>query len=325
MAKKNRASGKSAPLAPESVIEGEVPVVGMREPCPCGSGKRYKACHGKEAAKAVAAPNRPFDGFASECDIVAMRELVPSATATLKLAPGIGDGRNVTLATVLPMAYPGLVRANGDILLGLQINTGSGDASRDLANALARALDAPYGEPVGLERVTMDSPRAQDMIDVNDVLDVVVHDNFDFWMEADAELTDDVKASLERASQYANPTQKLTSIASGYWTQMGEKEHLRWIMSTPENDLLNALARLHVAGADSIGPDTRLVGMFRAQGLIVPVWDLPLGRGAAAIEEPAAEFGVRLQEALAESKPLSDAERRARSGLTSRQVTLRDA
>ncbi len=325
MVKKNRASGKSAPLAPESVIEGEVPVVGMREPCPCGSGKRYKACHGKEASKAVAAPNRPFEGFASECDIVAMRELVPSATATLKLAKGVGDGRNVTLATVLPMAYPALVRANGDILLGLQINTGSGDASRDLANALARALDAPYGEPVGLERVTMDSPRAQDMIDVNDVLDVVVHDNFDFWMEADAELTDDVKASLERASQYANPTQKLTSIASGYWTQMGEKEHLRWIMSTPENDLLNALARLHVAGADSIGPDTRLVGMFRAQGLIVPVWDLPLGRGAAAIEEPAAEFGVRLQEALAESKPLSDAERRARSGLTSRQVTLRDA
>ena len=325
MAKKNRASGKSAPLAPESVIEGEVPVVGMREPCPCGSGKRYKACHGKEASKAVAAPNRPFEGFASECDIVAMRELVPSATATLKLAKGVGDGRNVTLATVLPMAYPALVRANGDILLGLQINTGSGDASRDLANALARALDAPYGEPVGLERVTMDSPRAQDMIDVNDVLDVVVHDNFDFWMEADAELTDDVKASLERASQYANPTEKLTSIDAGYWTQMGEKEHLRWIMSTPENDLLNALARLHVAGADSIGPDTRLVGMFRAQGLIVPVWDLPLGRGAAAIEEPAAEFGVRLQEALAESKPLSDAERRARSGLTSRQVTLRDA
>ncbi len=325
MAKKNRASGKSAPLAPASVIEGEVPVVGMREPCPCGSGKRYKACHGKEASKAVAAPNRPFDGFASECDIVAMRELVPSATATLKLAPGVGEGRNVTLATVLPMAYPALVRANGDILLGLQINTGSGDASRDLANALQRALDGPHGEPVGLERVTMDSPRAQDLIDVSTVLDVVVHDNFDFWMEADAELTDDVKASLERASQYANPTEKLTSIDAGYWTQMGEKEHLRWIMSTPENELLNALARLHAAGADSIGPDTRLVGMFRAQGLIVPVWDLPLGRGAAAIEEPAAEFGVRLQDALAESKPLSDAERRARAGLTTRQVTLRDA
>ena len=316
---------KKKQLAPVSVIEGEVPVVGLREPCPCGSGRRYKACHGKEAAKAVAAPNRPFQGFASECDIVAMRELVPSATAQVTLVKGVGKDRNVTLATVLPMAYPALVRANGDILLGLQINSGSGDASRDLANALQRALDAPHGEPVGLERVTADSPSAQEFIDASAVLDVIVHDNFDFWLEEGTEVTQDVQASLERASQYANPTKKLASIQAGYWTQMGEKEHLRWIMPTPENDLLNALARLHVAGVDTIGPDTRLVGMFRAQGLVVPVWDLPLGRGADAIEQPAAEFGVRLQEALAESKPLSDAERRARAGLTTRQVTLRDA
>ena len=320
MAKKNRAAKTAV-----SELEGEVPVVGMREPCPCGSGRRYKACHGKEAAKAVAAPNRPFEGFASECDIVAMRELIPSATAELTLAKGVGAGRKVTLATVLPMAYPALVRASGDILLGLQINTGSGDPSRDLANALQRALEAPFGEPVGIERVTTDSPSAQDFIDTSAVLDVVVHDNFDFWLEEGTEVTPDVQASLERASQYANPTKKLASIEAGYWTQMGEKEHLRWIMSTPENELLNALARLHAAGADTIGPDTRLVGMFRAQGLVVPVWDLPLGRGADAIEAPAADFGVRLQEALAESKPLSDAERRARAGLTTRQVTLRDA
>ncbi len=319
MGKKNRAA-KSA----VTELEGEVPVVGMREPCPCGSGRRYKACHGREASKAIVAPSRPFQGFASECDIVAMRELVPSATAELTLKLGPADGRKVTLATVLPMAYPALVRANGDILLGLQINTGSGDPSRDLANALERALQAPYGEPVGLERVNTDSPSAQDLIDAIAVLDVVVHDNFDFWMEEGAELTDEVKASLERASQYASPTVKLTSIDSGYWTQMGEKEHLRWIMSTPENELLNALARLRAAEEDSIGPDTRLVGMFRAQGLVVPVWDIPLGRGAAAIEEPAAEFGKRLDAALKLSKPLSDAERRARSGLTSRQVTLRD-
>jgi len=305
-------------------FEGGVPVVSLREPCPCGSGRRYKACHGREASKAVAAPSRPFQGFASECDIVAMRELVPSATAELTLKPGIGDGRKVTLATVLPMAYPALVRSNGDILLGLQINTGSGDPSRDLANALERALAAPYGKPIGLERVNNDSPSAQDFIDASVALDVVVHDNFDFWMEEGSDVSDEVKASLERASEYANPTVKLTSIDSGYWTQMGEKEHLRWIMSTPENELLNALARLHAAEEDSIGPDTKLVGMFRAQGLIVPVWDIPLGRGAAAIEEPAAEFGKRLDAALKLSQPLTDPERRARSGLTSRQVTLRD-
>jgi preprotein translocase subunit SecA len=26
-----------------------VPVVGRNEPCPCGSGKKYKHCHGKLA------------------------------------------------------------------------------------------------------------------------------------------------------------------------------------------------------------------------------------------------------------------------------------
>jgi preprotein translocase subunit SecA len=28
---------------------GHVPVVGRNEPCPCGSGKKYKHCHGKLA------------------------------------------------------------------------------------------------------------------------------------------------------------------------------------------------------------------------------------------------------------------------------------
>ena len=57
---------------------GPVPVVGAREPCPCGSGRRYKACHGREAAHAVTElVRRPFEGLAGECDWVALRELVP--------------------------------------------------------------------------------------------------------------------------------------------------------------------------------------------------------------------------------------------------------
>jgi preprotein translocase subunit SecA len=28
---------------------GEVPRVGRNDPCPCGSGKKYKSCHGKLA------------------------------------------------------------------------------------------------------------------------------------------------------------------------------------------------------------------------------------------------------------------------------------
>ena len=54
-----------------------------RRPCPCGSGKRWKACHGAGDDVIV---TRPFAGLAAECDLVALRELLPSATAPLPLA-----------------------------------------------------------------------------------------------------------------------------------------------------------------------------------------------------------------------------------------------
>ena len=300
----------------------DIPVVGMREPCPCGSGRRYKACHGRSASAVFVGPARPFDGLASECDIVAMRELVPAASAKLKLVGEHAD-RDVTLVTVLPMAWPALVRQDGSILVGMQVNVGSGDASRDVADALIAALDAAPGEPVALGRVTAESPQLQDIIDPSVPLEITVHDNFDFWVDGAGDVADDVRASLEQASAYAHPTAKLASVPSAYWTQMGEKEHLRWMMPYDEEPLLNALARLHAAGEDTLGEDTRLVGMFRAQGLVCPVWDLPLGTGAAAIEEPAKAFGDRLAAALADPAPLTNDERRARAGLTTRQVTLR--
>jgi hypothetical protein len=54
----------------------------------------------------------------------------------------------------------------------------------------------------------------------------------------------------------------------------------------------------------------------------VPVWDLPSGVGADDVEKPAAEFAERLAAALTEEAPLTADERRARGGLTNRQVTL---
>lgn len=49
------------------LTDGEVPVVGAREPCPCGSGRRYKACHGRAAAQAATElVHRPFEGLAGE-------------------------------------------------------------------------------------------------------------------------------------------------------------------------------------------------------------------------------------------------------------------
>ncbi len=94
-------------------------------------------------------------------------------------------------------------------------------------------------------------------------------------------------------------------------------------MPEPEAPLLNALARLHAAGRDRLVDDSRLVGMFRAHGLLAPVWDLPLGTGAEALEEPAARFAADLREALADDSDLTQEQRAARAGLANRQVTLR--
>ncbi|MDA3022837.1 MAG: DUF5926 family protein [Actinomycetota bacterium] len=300
------------------VDAASVPVVGLREPCPCGSGRRYKACHGKSSG--ATSTLRTFEGFAAECDLIAMRELVPAATAPLTLSDG--SGRAVTIATVLPMAWPALVRSDGTIMLGLQVNTDNGDVSRDLGSALARALEAEPGNPVPPTREIANAPRLQELVDVSQQLSVSVHEGFDFWID-DEEMTTEVKESLERANSYAHPTTRLKSVAAAYWTQMGPKEHLRWVMPQGEEPLLNALSRLHAREETSLGADTRLVGMFRAQGLMAPVWDLPLGYGAEACEIPAAQFGERLAAALKETAPLTDGERRARAGLTTRQVTLR--
>ena len=99
MGKSSRTKARATPA-----VAGEV---GPRQPCPCGSGRRYKACHGAADGAPAVFVNRPFEGMPSECDVVALRELVPAATAPLTLADGVGDGRPVQLCSLLPMAAPG--------------------------------------------------------------------------------------------------------------------------------------------------------------------------------------------------------------------------
>ncbi len=316
MAKKSRTKHRqqSTPRA-----EGEV---GPRQPCPCGSGRRYKNCHGSADGAAVYV-SRPFEGLAWECDLVALRELVPSATAPISVD---GTERQVTLCTLLPMAAPAMVRDDGDVWLGLQVQHQFGDPSRDLAavltNALGAAEEGRGAGIVGLTDPPGPGPRLQDLV-TNDTLDVTVHDGFGFWV-ADAEADPATAAALEQANAAASPSARLTSVEAAYWTNVGTKEHLRWVMPQPESQLLDALARLHAAGRDRVAPESRLVGMFRAHGLLVPVWDLPVGTGAEALEEPADAFAVALAEALGDDSPLSSEERAARAGLANRQVTLRN-
>jgi hypothetical protein len=292
---------------------------GPRQPCPCGSGRRYKACHGSGD---VVAPfvTRTFEGLPGECDWVALREFVPAATAPLRLAD---SDRPVQVCSLLPMTWPALVREDGAVWLGLQVQHSSGDASRDLAHTTELALAAEPGAAVTVHDLPGPGPRMQDLVAADATFDVTVHDGFDFWIADVDDPTGEAAASLEHANGAMTPTQRLTSVDAAYWCDVGTKEHLRWVMPYDEDRLLTALARLHTTGDDVLVDDSRLVGSFRAHGLLVPVWDLPVGTGAAVLEEPAAAFTERLDAALADETALSPDERAALAGLRNRQLTIR--
>jgi hypothetical protein len=310
------ASRKRSSVATKPAADGEV---NPKAPCPCGSGRRYKHCHGSGYAPPV---TRPFEGLPGEADWVALRELVPAATAKLRTT----DGTDVTLASVLPGSAPALVRADGEILLGVQLPGASDDISRDLGTALAAALEAPAGAPVEpgpIGGAGSAGPRLQDLLDLSAPFEVTVHDDFGFWLEG-VEASGAARAGLEQANQAILPTRRLEGLGAAYWVRpSAERAHLRWVRPEPEEKLLDALARLRASGEILLGEGTRYAGAFRAHGLVVPVWDLPADVPAEDWTAPAAEFQGRLEGALASTDPLTDDERRARAGLLSRQITIR--
>jgi len=265
---------------------------------------------------------RPFEGLPGEADWVALREIVPAATATVRTTAEHGAG-DVTVTTVLPMAWPAMHRADGAVLIGLQTQGGSGDPSRDAAAALLAALAAEPGTPVEPGDLPGPGPRLQDVLEPALPFDVDVHPGFDFWLAGVEDVTSEVRESLERANAAVVPTRRLTSVDGAYWCEVGPRRHLRWVLPQPEDRLLDALARLHAAERSVLAEGSRYVGAFRADGLLVPVWDLAAGTEAEELEQPAAAFAQRLEDALAETAPLTADERRARAGVVSRQLTLR--
>ena len=277
----------------------------------------------REKVRDVFVP-RPFKGLADEPDWVALRELVPAATSPLRLAPDVIDKygeREVVLATVLPMALPVLGRPDGRILLGMQRNTQSGDVSRDLGAALEAALETDSGATVSVPALPGPGPRLQDLL-ADGRLEITMRGDFGFWLDGVDE--DPVtRASLERADASVFPTVRLAAARAAYWCRLPAKAHVRWVLPEDEDPALAALSRLAAAGGLSLGEGTRFAGMFRAHGLLVPVWDLPNSPEATDWEEPFGDFAGRYARALEVTGGLDPAERRARQGLLARQLTLR--
>ena len=118
---------------------------------------------------------------------------------------------------------------------------------------------------------------------------MTVHDGFDFWV-GESELDDEAKASLDRANESVIPTVKMAATASAYWCRIGERTHIRLVLPEDEDVATDALARLHAAGDSALGDETRLLGAFRACGLLVPVWDLDPDKSADDYEAALGEF-----------------------------------
>lgn len=270
---------------------------------------------------------RPFEGLADETEWIALRELVPAASAPLTLKPEIIEQfgaaeRPVTLSTVLPMAWPAMARGDGAVFVGLQRHVQSGDVSRDIAEAILCALRTNPGETVPVPALPGEGPRLQDVL-VDGPLEITMHEGFEYWLDAQQAEDPNVKASLERANASIYPTVRMSAGHAAYWCQVPDKSHVRWVLPDPEDAALDALARLSAAGELLLGEDTKFAGMFRAHGLLVPVWDVPREPAADRWEAPLADFAKRYAAALTDGTPLDAAARRSKQGLVGRQLTLR--
>lgn len=284
-----------------------------------------KASRRKNRAEKAAAPKRqevpfverPFEGLAAETDLVAMREILPSATMEFEL-----DGTKVLLATLLPDNMPGLRREDGTIVVALQTHMRSGDASRDVAYAIEKALELEPGSPLRLKELPEPGTRLQDLLPKGTELSIELHNDFDYWIDPATERTPEIEDALEAAAGNAVPMAAVEGVTSAYWARMG-KEFLRWIRPEDENELIKALARLQAARETDLEEGARLIGAFRACGLLVPVWELVPGTEADELDKACATLDKRLANALADKSPLTNEQKRARDGLISRQVNLR--
>lgn len=277
---------------------------------------------------------RPFDGLPGETDWVALHEILPAASAVVTLddAAVRGSGEvpddadvpaTVTVASVLPMSMAGLRRQDGSVMVGAQSGSRSGDASRDLAATILTTLTLEPGEPLlAAPSPTEQTPRLQDLLVTADPLDVTVHEGFEFWADG-AELEGEAAESMERANEVIVPTVAVPGVTSAYWCRIGARTYIRLVLGDDEDAATNALARLHAAGTDALGDDSTLLGAFRSAGLLVPVIEVDPEADPESFATALADLLERYLVALASTEPLNAEERRAKSGLLSRQMTLR--
>ena len=286
MAKKSRTKAR------DHARTGPRGEVGPRQPCPCGSGTPLQGVprRGRTVRPTVFVA-RPFEGLPGECDVVALRELVPAATAPLT-ARGRRDRDGAALHPAAdgragdgPRQRRRLARPAGPAQLRRprpRPRRRAGQAPSTPSPASSGSTDPPGRGPAPAgpgHRRAARGHRARRLR----LLD-----------RRRRGPTPGLAAALEQANAAAAPTRparRRSRRRTG--PTSGTKEHLRWVMPRRRGP---AARRPGPAARGRRGPPrrrtSRLVGMFRAHGLLAPVWDLPVGhrrrgaRGAGGTRSP---------------------------------------
>lgn len=293
---------------------------------PEGMSRRQAKLAARAAERERLAGNpRPFAGFDAEADLVALREFAPSATVPAKIA---GAKRPIHLCTVLPGGIAALTRATaegGDAYVAMQTQSRSNDAAADLARALEWARNAEDGQQLDVATDGMDGGSLADVLTGIDLDGLVVHQDFEWWIPASVERTQLVQQNLAAANESIMPSYRLDLDVPGavWWIDPGERAHIRWIRREDERPLLDALARVHAADRLSMGEGTKFAGVFRTDGVLVPVWDLDNTVAHDSWGEVIADAAARIEAALKSDEPLTADERKSRDTIVSRQVTIR--
>lgn len=304
----------------------EVPVVGMREPCPCGSGKRYKNCHGREREQTTFVA-RPFDGISGEADIVAMLELLASATADTTLATGhaIPAGMRLTIGTVLPGGSSAF-RADADhIIIGLQTSVHSADRSCDIGHAIVTAAQAEVGEFVAAMPAPVGSPRLSELLAGGVAVTATIRSDFGWWSDAglvDLNEEEDVEFLAEMNSSFI-PATRLAVTPPAFFLPLADRPQVRMVLADEEAVATDAFARLVAGGQESLGEGAKWLGNFRTCGLLAPVWDVPQTWTAGEADAAIGQFMARYTAAADTKEPLTAEQRRSRAVVTGKFVTLR--
>ena len=297
-----------------------------QENLPEGMSRRQAKLAARAAERAKLQKDaRPFDGFAMEADLIALQEFVPSAhfVASVKDAE-----HKISIVTVLPGAVAALRRSEedgGEGFVALQTQRRGDNPNRDLAYALNWVKQAQPGESleVGLSDGT--EPALADILDKDAQAEINVAQDFDWWLPEESRDNPQVAATLQRANDSVLPSERVEADIKGaaWWIDPSDKAHIRWVRQEGEEELLEALARLHGAGELHLGEGSKFAGVFRTHGILVPVWDLDRTREAASWKEGLEALDAKIEEALAKDAPLSADEQKAKQTIQSREVTIR--